>query len=253
MNSLETAAIIFVCSFGTGLLGMVLHVKLPDHHLDAGSKDVVKLVMGLIATMSALVLSLLIASGNGSYQAQDSEVRLISANAILLDRMLSFYGPDAKEPRALLKQGLTDVHDRIWSPDETKAANLDPGATKGIADTFMDSLQRLSPKTDSQTALKSQAMQIAQNLGQTRLLMFEQSSSSISWPFLTILVFWICMLFLGFGLLAQFNATVAVALFIGSISVGGAIFLILELSSPYAGFMRISDAPLHDALAIISR
>jgi hypothetical protein len=253
MNSLETTAIIFCCSFGAGLLGMVLHVKLPDDHLDTGSKDVVKLVMGLIATMAALVLSLLIASGSSSYQAQDNEIRLISANVILLDRELSFYGPDAKESRALLKRVVAEVHDRIWSPDHTKNADFDPGVTKGAADSFMDSLERLSPKTDSQSALKSQAMQIAQNLGQTRLLMFEQSRSSISWPFLTILVFWICMLFLGFGLFAQFNATVTMALFIGSISVGGAIFLILELSAPYEGFMRISDAPLRDALAIISR
>src|SRR5258708_7601683 len=127
MNSLETTAIIFCCSFGAGIVGMVLHVKLPDDHLDTGSKDVVKLVMGLIPTMAALVLSLLIASGSGSYQAQENEVRLISANVILLDRVLSFYGPEAKESRAFLRQGVTDVHDRIWSPDQTKAANLDPG------------------------------------------------------------------------------------------------------------------------------
>jgi hypothetical protein len=253
MNSLETAAIIFVCSFGTGLLGMVLHVKLPDHHLDAGSKDVVKLVMGLIATMSALVLSLLIASGSSSYQGQDNEVRSISANVILLDRVLSFYGPDANESRAILRQGIAALHDRIWSPDHTTAPDFDPQSTKGVADTFMDSLERLSPKTESQSTLKNQAMQIAQNLGQTRLMMFEQSGSSISWPFLTVLVFWICMLFLGFGLFAQFNATVTVALFIGSISVGGAIFLILELNTPYQGFMRIPDVPLRDALAIISK
>jgi hypothetical protein len=253
MNSFETTGIIFACSFGAGLLGMVLHIKLPDDHLDAGSKDVVKLVMGLIATMAALVLSLLIASGSGTYQGQDNEIKSISANVILLDRVLSFYGPDAKETRALLKQGVSIVHDRIWSPDGTQPPDLDPEATNGMADTFMDSIERLSPKTDSQTTLKSQAMQIAQNLGQTRLMMFEQSNSSISWPFLTILVFWICMLFLGFGLFAQFNATVTVALFIGSISVGGAIFLILELNSPYQGFMRIADVPLRNALAIISR
>ncbi|MGD0103588.1 MAG: hypothetical protein ABSC06_06075 [Rhodopila sp.] len=253
MNSLETASIIFGCSFGAGLLGIVLHVKLPDEHLDASTKDVVKLVMGLIATMAALVLSLLIASGSSSYQGQENEVRSISANVILLDRLLSFYGPDAKEARALLKQGVAAVHDRIWSPDGTTAADLDPEATKGVADTFMDSLERLSPKTDSQSALKSQAMQIAQNLGQTRLMMFEQSGSSISWPFLTVLVFWICMLFLGFGLFARLNATVTVTLFIGSISVAGAIFLILELSAPYQGFMRISDIPLRGALAIIGR
>jgi hypothetical protein len=253
MNSLETASIIFGCSFGSGLMGMLLNGKLPDHHLDAGSKDVVKLIMGLIATMAALVLSLLIASGSSAYQGQENEIQSISANVILLDRLLLFYGADAKESRELLHQGVAGIHDKIWWPDGARAPDLDPRATQGVANAFVGSLQRLSPKTDSQSMLKSQAMQIAQNLGQTRLLMFEQSSSSISWPFLTVLVFWICMLFLGFGLFARFNATVSVALFIGAVSVAGAIFLILELNEPYQGFMRISDAPLQSALAQIDR
>jgi Protein of unknown function (DUF4239) len=253
MNSFTTASIIFGCSFGAGLLGMALYRKLPDHHLDAGSKDVVKLVMSLLATMAALVLSLLIASGSSSYQAQENEVRSLSANVILLDRLLSFYGQDAKEPRDLLHQAVAAVRDRIWSPDVARAADLNPRATQGVADAFIDSLQRLSPKTDSQSMLKSQAMQISQNLGQTRLLMFEQSGSSISWPFLAVLVFWICMLFLGFGLFARFNATVTVALLIGAVSVAGAIFLILELNKPYQGFMRISDAPLRNAFVLIDR
>jgi hypothetical protein len=253
MNSLETSSIIFGCSFGMGLLGMLLNFKLPDDHLDAGSRDVVKLVMGLIATISALVLSLLIASGSSAYQAQQNEVQSLAANVILLDRVLSFYGPDAKEPRDLLRQGVSAARDRMWSPSGARAAELDPRATKGLADAYMTSLKGLAPKNDSEATLKSQAMQIGQNLGQTRLLMYEQSGSSFAWPFLTVLVFWICMLFLGFGLLARFNATILVALFIGAVSVAGAIFLILELSSPYEGFMRISDAPLRDALAMVDK
>jgi hypothetical protein len=253
MSSTATASIVFGCSFGTALLGMVLHRKLPDHHLDAGSKDVVKLVMGLIATMAALVLSLLIASGSSSYQAQQHEVRSLAADVLLLDRILSFYGQDAKESRDRLRQGVAALHDQIWSPDGSRGADLDPRATQGVANAFVDSLERLSPKTDSQTMLKGQAMHLGQNLGQTRLLMFEQSASSISWPFLTVLVFWLCMLFLGFGLLARFQATVAVALLIGCVSVAGAIFLILEQNSPYEGFMRISDAPVRNALAEIDR
>ena len=102
-----------------------------------------------------------------------------------------------------------------------------------------------------QRTLLSQAMQVGQTIGQTRLLMFEQHGSSISWPFLTVMVFWIFVLFLGFGLFARFHATVTIALLIGALSVGGAIFLILELSQPYEGFMRVSDAPLVDALAQI--
>jgi hypothetical protein len=253
MNTIETAAVISGCSFGCGLLGMVLYRSLPDHHLDGGSKDVVKLVMGLIASMAALVLSLLIASASSSYQAQQSEVQSLSANVMLLDRLLSFYGPEAKETRDLLRQGTVAVHDRIWSAEGKRGADLDPSETQSQADAFVISLERLSPKSDSQGMLKSQAMQISQSIGQTRLLMFEQSSSAISRPFLTVLVFWICMLFLGFGLFARFNLTVAVALFIGALSVGGAIFLILELSQPYGGFMRIADTPLRSALVMIGR
>ncbi|HEY1411294.1 MAG TPA: hypothetical protein VGF36_04095, partial [Rhodopila sp.] len=197
--------------------------------------------------------SLLIASGSSSYQAQENELQSISANVILLDRLLMFFGPETKDSRHLLHQGVADLHDRIWAPDGAQAASLDPRTTQSIANAFVASLQGLSPKTDSQSALKSQAMQLSQNLGQTRLLMFEQSGSSISWPFLTVLVFWICVLFLGFGLFARFNATVTVALFIGAVSVAGAIFLILELNEPYGGFMRISDAPLRSALAQIDR
>jgi hypothetical protein len=251
MNSFATTAIIFACSFGAGLMGMLLHLNLPDHHLNTGSKDVVKLVMSLIATMAALVLSLLIASGSSSYQAQQNELQSLAANVLLLDRVLSFYGPDAKEPRDLLRQGVAAIHDQIWSPDGEGGADFDPKATRGTVDAFMDRLEDLAPKTGSQTMLKSQAMQVARTLGQTRLLMFEQSGSSISWPFLTVLVFWLCMLFLGFGLFARVNATVTVALFIGAVSVAGAIFLILGLNQPYQGFMRISDTPLRAALAQI--
>jgi Protein of unknown function (DUF4239) len=253
MNALVIASIVFGCSLGAGLLGLVLHVKVPDRHLDTESKDTVKLVMSLIATMAALVLSLLIASANSSYEAQENEVQTLSANIMLLDRLLAFYGPESKETRDLLRRGVVDMHDKIWSPVGTSGPEFDPRATRGVADAFIDSLQKLTPKTDSQGMLKSQAMQMSQSLGRTRLLMFTQSTSSISWPFLTILVFWICMLFVGFGLFARFNITVSVALVIGAISVAGAVFLILELNQPYSGFLRISDIPLRAALALIDQ
>src|SRR5437667_11903 len=92
MSSLAIALVVFSCSFGAALIGMVLHVKLPDHHLDTDSRDVVKLVMGLIATMSALVLSLLIASANSSYDRQSSELKALSTTILLLASTRKFYG-----------------------------------------------------------------------------------------------------------------------------------------------------------------
>ena len=110
MSSFAIAAVVLGGSFGAALVGMVLHVKLPDRHLDSDSRDVVKLVMGLIATMSALVLSLLIASASTSYDRQSNELKTLSANIILLDRTLESYGPGAKDVRDRLRDVVRQTH-----------------------------------------------------------------------------------------------------------------------------------------------
>ncbi len=247
------ASVVFGCSFGAALIGMILHVKLPDHHLDTDSRDVVKLIMGLIATMSALVLSLLIASAKSSYDQQKNELNALSANIVLLDRTLEFYGPDAKADRERLRDVVRQTHDRIWSPQGVRPENLDSRATRASVSANIEQLLSLSPKTDVERMMQSRAVQESESIGRSRLLMVAQLGSSISWPFLTVLVFWICVLFLGFGLFARFNVTVAVALLVGALSVAGAIFLILELNDPYRGLMRISDEPLRSAIAQLGR
>ena len=83
--------------------------------------------------------------------------------------------------------------------------------------------------------------------------MFQNLGGAISWPMLTVLVFWISALFLGFGLFSRFNATVTIALLVGALSVAGAIYLILELNDPYRGLLRISDEPLRNAIAQIDQ
>jgi len=187
---LAIASLVFGCSFGAAVIGMVLHVKLPDRHLDQDSRDVVKLVMGLIATMSALVLSLLIASANSSYDRQSSELKVLSANVLLLDRTLKFYGPGAKEARDGLRDAIRQTHDRIWSPDGVRPENLDSRATRNSVNASIEQLLRLSPKTDAERMMQSRAVQESESITQSRLAMFEQLGSSISWPFLTVLVFY---------------------------------------------------------------
>jgi hypothetical protein len=104
---------------------MPLYLKLPDSQLDAGSSDVIKLVLGLIGTMSALILGLLVSSANSTCNAQRSELQSLSANVVLLDRLLVFYGPDAKGARERLHDAVISTHDRIWSPVGLRPANLD--------------------------------------------------------------------------------------------------------------------------------
>jgi hypothetical protein len=253
MSPFATALVVLGGSFGAALAGMILHVRLPDRHLDSDSREVVKLVMGLIATVSALVLSLLIASASTSYYQQSSELKALSANIILLDQILASYGPGAKVVRDGLRDVVQQTHDRIWSPEGVRPEDLNSVETRTSVRVNIERLHKLSPTTDMERMLLSEATQQSENLTQARLLMFEQLGNPLPWPFLTVLVLWICVLFLGFGLFSPPNATVTVTLLAGAFSVACAIFLILELNDPYRGLMRISDEPLRQAIAQIDQ
>src|SRR5262249_61513687 len=215
-------------------------------HLSTDSKDFMKLGTGLIATMAALVLGLLIASAKGSYDVQRSELTQISANIILLDRLMANYGPETKEARDLLRRSVARALDQMWPENRSRAARLEPGAP---SEALYDALFRLSPKNEDQRLLKSQALTISANLRQTRWLEVEQRrGSSIPMPVLAVLIFWLAIIFVSFGLFAPPNSTVLAVLFVCVLSVSGAIFLILELDRPFEGLIRIPSAPLRDPL-----
>jgi hypothetical protein len=247
MTPAAIGCVAFACVFGGALIGMALRRILPEHHLSADSKEVIKLAMGLTATMSALVLALLIASAKSSYDAQRNELTQLSATIILLDRGLAHYGPETKGARDLLRRYVAEMHDQIWENDRASAAELEPTAMLG--ESFYDNLEQLSPQTDLQRSIKLEAQKMGVDLGQTRWLLSEQRGRSIPMPFLVLLVFWVTIIFLSFGLFAPPNATVIAALFLCALSVSGAIFLILELDRPFGGLVRISDLPLRNAMA----
>jgi hypothetical protein len=114
-----------------------------------------------------------------------------------------------------------------------------------------DRVQELGPRTEAQHVLQSQAESIMINFGQARLLLFAQSGSSISTPFLVVVVFWLTVLFVSFGLFAPGNATALATLFVSAISVAAALFLILELDRPFSGVIQISSAPMRNALSAL--
>jgi hypothetical protein len=247
---LGVAAMIFACTFAGSLFGMLLHKKLPVHHLSEGSKNVVELVMGLMATMVALLLGLLIAAAQNTYDTQSNELEQVCATIVELDRLLVHYGPEASEARGRLHAAVSVASGKMWATD---ASRRTPAAVHIEMAAFFDAIGNLSPATEAQRFIQKKAFEISADIRQTRVLMVEQIGSSIPWPFLTVLVFWVSMLFLGFGLFAQNNGTVMAALFIGALSVSSAFFLILALNQPDKGLMRISDAPLRNALAQIGQ
>ena len=247
MSSTAISLIVFACVFGGALLGILLHAVLPQHHLGNESKDIVKLGMGLVGTMAALVLGLLVASAKGSYDAQSAELTQMSANVAVLDRALALYGPDTKEARAMLRGAVVRILDQMWSKDGSSASPVPPSAAGG--EVLYERIQGLSPTNDTQRSLQGQALSIAVDVGKMRYLMYAQQATSVSMPLLVVLVLWLTFIFISFGLFAPFNATVVSSLFVSALSVSGAIFLILEMYTPYSGVIAVSSAPLRAALA----
>jgi len=245
VSPITISLIVFTCVFGSAMLGILLHSALPDHHLSAESKDTVKLGMGLVATMSALVLGLLVSSAKSFYDAQNADLTNMSAQIVLLDRVLAHYGPEANEVRDLLRVSVVDNLNRIWPQDQTRNSELAPTTNDIVGERIQD----LSPTSDKQRTLQAQALRMVIGIGQTRWLMYEQASASVSKPMLAVLVFWLTTIFFSFGVFAPRNALVIASFLVSALSVSGAILLILEMYTPYTGLMGISSAPLRFALA----
>ena len=253
MGSMVVGGIVFACTFGGALLGMLLRAALPAHHLSSDSKDVVKLGTGLIATLSALVLGLLIASAKSSFDAQRTGFQQLSANLVMLDRALARYGPETKDSREGLHRLVASTIDRLWPSDASQASGLDAQPLTASGAMLMDQLQKLSPKTEGQRWAQSQALQIATDLARTRWLLIEQSESAIPTPFLIVVVFWLSVLFTSFGLFSPMNSTVIATLLVCALSVAGAMFLIVDLDQPFDGLIQLSSTPLRNALSQIGR
>jgi len=250
VSAIAVGCIVFALVFSSAMLAMAVHTALPEHHLSTDSKDVVKLGTALIATMAALVLSLLIASAKTAFDTRSNQLVQASADIILLDRALARYGPETKESRSLLQRSVAGTVERIWPTEGAKRVTIDPGASP--IEAVYDKIEALSPQSEAQRSMQSQALILAADMGRTRLLLFEHLGSSIPVPFLVVLVFWLCIIFASFGLFAPRNATVIAVLCVCALSVSGAIFLILELDRPFEGVLQVSGAPLRAALAQLS-
>lgn len=252
MSPMTISWIVFGCVFGGSLAGMLIHRIVPEHHLGADSKDVMKLAMGVLATMSALVLALLISSAKTSHDTQSNEITQMAADFIQLDRVLAHYGPETKDARALLYATVAQGLGQAQSVSGHSQA-LDSAATTSSADSFFEKIQQLQPRSDFQRSLYAQAMQISAELSRNRSLLLEQTAGSIPMPFLVVLIFWLSMLFTGFGIFAPSNSTVIGVLLVCALSIAGAIFLILEMDRPFEGLIQISSAPLRNALAHLGK
>lgn len=249
MSAFAIAAISFVCAFGGAMVGFAVSSSLPDHHRSGDSRDVIKLAVGMIATLSALVLGLLVATAKGTFDEQNHTVNQVATKVILLDRILGWYGPESAPARTALRGALALTVEHLWPEEPQLTPQLAPGEAHGRLEHVYEKIAALQPENDAQRTLKSEALAITTTVAEMRLQLFVLAASSLPTPFLVVLTFWMTVLFFGYGVLSHSNRTVGIALCVCAMSVAGAVFLVVELSRPFDGIVRIDRDSLQDAVA----
>ncbi len=240
LNPLVIAAAAFFAAFLAAIAGAVVARRLPSHHLEKGSADAVKLIMGLIATLSAMVLGFLTASAQNIRATETSQLQEIGASITEIDRLLTYYGPEAADARKELREMITMMVQTMEGTGRLR--------TRSTVGPFFSSIANLKPRTEAQSFIQREAFSLAASLRHSRALMEQEASNSISSAFLGVLLFWLIALFFGFALFVQLNATVVGAFLTGALSIACALFLILELDHPNRGLMALSSAPLRAVL-----
>jgi hypothetical protein len=250
VSALATALIVFLCVAGGAIFGVFLRSAVP-RHLSPDAKDVARLGTGLIGTIAALVLGLLIASAKSSFDTRSGQINRVTADFIVLDNLLAKYGPEANPARESLRHALTIMTERIWGEAKAHPEKRIAYAPSDTLEEFHERLQGLSGDNEAQRSLKRRAIAAETDLAKTRVLLFAEAETdqSIPWPFLTVLTFWLTLIFISFSLFAQPNPIVIACLLLFALSAAAAIYLVLELAQPFDGLMQISREPLRNALA----
>src|SRR6201987_1814346 len=251
MSSIEIGAITFGCVFGGALLGIIVGRKLPEHHLTSETKDVVRLGMALVGTIGALVLSFFVTSAKGYHDRQVNELTQMSAKVVVLGRILQFSGPEASEARQTLRAMVGQVLLSTWPNEQTENAQIPP-RTARPADLY-NQIEGLAPKEDKQRIMQSQASGLLISVGEVRWLMIEEAALKMNPLVILVLDFWLTCLFVSWGLYSPKNATALTSLFVTALSVSAAIFLIVELYTPYTGMLRVPSAPLRMAYETLAQ
>jgi hypothetical protein len=254
VSSLWIAVIVMACLLAGALLGMTLRARLPEHHLSDDSLDVIKAATGLMATLAALVLGLLISSANTAHNTVAGAVEQTVASAALLDRYLAAYGPETGEARELLRHAMVRRAQVRWPGEDFGPAEPPIPPNRNELVELEQQITRLTPREDSQKWFQGQSLQLAGELAQARSLLITQlQGSDLPLPILVVLVVWTTAIFISFGMFVRMNATVIIALSISALSVAAAILLILELNSPFTGLIHVSSAPAHALLAVLGK
>jgi hypothetical protein len=207
LTALATASITFACAFGSALFGAYLRDRLPAPHLSKESQDVVRLGIGLIATMTALLLGLVTAAARSTFDARDVAIRNTAVNILTLDRHLARYGSETKPTRDLLRGAVAFRVETTW-PADGSGRGFGAAMSTPAVEEIENQILHLSPKNETERWFKAEALRLSEEVLKARWRILE-SGGAIPRMFLVVVTFWLSVTFASFGLYAPASRTPA--------------------------------------------
>jgi hypothetical protein len=247
------AAGVALFAFVGGLVGFFLQHRLPKHHTTERSRDMIGAVNSLVSLILALVLGTLIGSGYSFFYTQKTELETLSARAVEIDLGLREFGPEAQSARAKLKEDLQGAYDTYWSGKVATLQEIGVVAPSLKIAEMKTLLAALEPQTQLQKDALADAKAQVSAFADTRIHMAMQLVRPQAWPLVVIIAAWAGFLFMGHGLMSQFSVMTVSVLTLGSLAVGSALFLILEIRDPYSGVIRLPPDSLLAAIDAIGK
>jgi hypothetical protein len=250
MVPLVIGIVAFVLISAGGFAGWMLKTLLPEQHLTEETKNLVSVSTAVVATVSALVLGLLISNANSSFIRLGGEVTALSAEILRLDRILLRYGSDARPARDVLRQYAKQKTADMF-PAHPSMPQLGNPSTYELLQRLEDMLLALRPANPRDQWWLGQAMTLASKIGESRWLIAQQVGQGTPKAFVALLVFWLALLFASFGLFAPHNLTSAVILTLCALAVAGAVAMFLELEQGFGRMIHISPKAMRHAVDLL--
>jgi hypothetical protein len=266
MTEIESAALVFVLLLASTGLGAIVRPLLPEEHKAQETVQLVQLVVGMLVTFAALVLGLLTASAKSVFDTTDNDIRTYASSLIQLDQALRQYGPDADSARAILRTYTAAAIASTWPKEppppgdypkvpssNARTDNLDSPQLGAMLERGQLLLRQFEPRDSFHTRLAAENLARFERLIAQRWKLIEEAHGSISYPFDRILIGWLMIIFLCFGLIAPRNALSLVTITLGALSIALTVLVIFDLDTPFSGPIMIASQPMREALAYLSR
>jgi hypothetical protein len=260
------AALVLVILLGSSALGLFIRPLLSERHRSREVIEFVQLVVAMLMTFAALVLGLLTSSVKSSFDKVGTDLRGLAVQLIQLDRSLREWGAETQPTRELLRAYTAAAIATTWTREPRPPGNYYPTEVPTEGGSYLESsvmgdmlahieldIRELEPRDPMHRRLATTCIVQFERLMQTRWRLVEEAGSSISTPFYVVLVFWLAIVFGSFGLNAPRSGLSYTTIALGGISIASAIFVILELDTPFGGLFTVSSRSMRDALVYLSR